>query len=276
MKLKKNRFFLIKYLYEKMQSFLRPENKELLLKQYCESYNLGVLSYEKFLCLLNKDYIQDIIGQTGNNSSFQHPRQLYQTQGEPDLSLFSKKEGDNIIPAIIQDVEINNQEKYRLHFPYELTNLDYLRRVMDFLQFPVLTFIKYLKRLSHRLNERQLKGECVYYLLKFLIKNIEIWLPLTGLVVSSILPEITYLHEIRNSFSHTRCDVQAPNFKKKFKLGEARNTFKFFETARKFLTILSGIMGPNNIEYSLRNISNLRTQYETHKRWKRERKQKID
>ena len=251
--------------------------EDTLLRSYCDSFLRGHLPNELFFRLIARDFSHQVSPHL--NIAPQAPivpvpaPSPVRSLNEPSISLFMKRERDVVIPALSLEVEITNQEKYQLYFPYELTNLDYLRRIMDFLQIPALTFVNYIKSICPRLQNQELKGECVYYLLKFLIKTINIWGTVTGIVPSSILPYLRYLHEIRNSFSHTRGDVRAPNSRNAFRLGDARTTIECFEKATYFLGMISAKLGTNNIEFALRNIEKLKRQYDTHKKWKHERKQ---
>ena len=257
-----------------MESIIGQINlqKETLLQSYCKNFLNGNLTEDTFLKVISLDFGSKM---TPRNTQPTPVRLTPETN-----SLYVKRDTYNsntiIMPRLSMDIEVSNNEKYQLKFPLELTNLDYIRRILDMLQDPLHIFVNHIGRICPVLWDEKLEGRCVYYLIKYLKNNINIWAPALGIHPPIVMNHLEYLHNVRNSFSHTKGDIRSPKRKKSYKLGESQNVRECFDRTTQLLTIISVSLGPNNLEFSQRNIENLERQYNHHRLWKQERKTLMD
>jgi len=87
------------------------------------------------------------------------------------------RNGDKILmPPKELKVEINETENYIMNFPLELTNLDYIRRILDFLQSGLKIFINQIRLFCK--DTPNYEQDDTMYLLKWMKKNGNKWIPL--------------------------------------------------------------------------------------------------
>ncbi len=171
------------------------------------------------------------------------------------------------------DIEISNTDSYTLWFPAELTNLDYIRRILDLLQDGLVVFVNVIKERypSASWTPEQNKGCDAHFFLKWLIKNLPAWSMLVGVDQHSIEPSLKYLFGVRNSFAHQNESVSHGK-KGMFKMASKKNVMECFDRAAQLLLIFGGILGQNKIEFVQRNIRNLSEFFNSHALLKRQRK----
>lgn len=232
-----------------------------MLANYCKFFIDGVISEDQF----HKMYFQ----------TFSQNKQSIPDE-KPISSEFDKitlKNGKKVqMPPFELSVEISEKDNYLLRFPLELTNLDYIRRILDFLQDGLKIFITQIRIICSETDNYE--QDDVFYLLKWMKKNASKWIPLVGQSNESMIVIIEYLLSIRNSFAHQNKKVEHSK-KGKLNITSKNNVIEVFQTADKLLSILSASLSGRNfesIQFCLRNITNLEYQFECHSLWKKKRK----
>jgi hypothetical protein len=171
------------------------------------------------------------------------------------------------------DIELSNTDSYTLWFPAELTNLDYIRRILDLLQDGLVVFVNAIKERhpSASWTPEQNQGCDAHFFLKWLIKNLPVWSMQVGVDQHSIEPSLKYLFGVRNSFAHQNESVSHGK-KGMFKMASKKNVMECFDRAGQLLLIFGGILGQNKIEFVQRNIRNLSEFFNSHALLKKQRK----
>ena len=119
----------------------------------------------------------------------------------------------NIIQNSIY-VRVNNLDGYTLLFPFELSNLDYIRRILEFLRDGLFRFVDIaIKHNTVMRNEyEKIKREGkdiddIYYILRCLKDSHESWARDIGYSPQDIFPSLNFLFNLRNSFAHQNKEV---------------------------------------------------------------------
>ena len=170
------------------------------------------------------------------------------------------------------NIKTSNTESYRLYFPLELTNLDYIRRIIDFLQEGFTIICDFIKKLYPTIEKEE--GDDSYHLLKWLIKTIDIWSQSISVDKNFIDISLNYLYSVRNSFAHQNDKVKH-HTKGILKIASKKNVREFFKNGKNILSIFSERMGDDSIKFTEDNILFLEKQYEAHQKYKKERKNNI-
>jgi len=174
-------------------------------------------------------------------------------------------------------VKTNNEDGYPLLFPFELSNLDYIRRILDFLKEGLIIFVDFGIRNNREIWEQydkiEKEGNKVddsYYILKCLKNSHVSWANQFGYSPNDIFVSLSFLFSLRNSFSHQNKDVSILK-NGKAKIYSKNTVFDAFNHSKYILSICSIIIN-NAIDFTLHNIGNLEKQFNEHLILKKQRK----
>lgn len=172
-------------------------------------------------------------------------------------------------------VKINNKESYELLFPFELSNLDYVRRILDFLKEGLIIFVQYGIKINREMKEQYDKIESEgnhvndsYYILKCLKDSHRSWIPQVGYSINDLYPSLSFLFNLRNSFSHQNKKVYCESGSKK--TFERDTVLDAFNHSKKLLSICS-MQVNNEIYFTIENLNNLEMQFYQHSSSKQQR-----
>ncbi len=177
------------------------------------------------------------------------------------------------MPIIEKTIYINNTDTQRQIFPLELTNTDYIGRIISLLSPGLMIFIDFIRQSIPELGRNYVSGKDTYYYLKWLSENKHHWG--IGIDHNQLTNILSYLSSNRNSHAHANELVQHYE-KGVFYINSKENVEACFDTSLALLGILGQTIRNDSIIFSQRNIASLKEQYLAHQIWKKERMEKLN
>lgn len=223
-------------------------DKKAELKRYCEQFCSGNISIEEF----HQKY-----GQLFNvleRTKIKLPDGQKYTMPPPPLQF-----------------KINNTECYPLFFPIEMKNKHYIFDLLDILREGLIPIIKLIKEKCPRIGDPE--GDDVYYILKWLKYNFDIWFPImrNGISMDLVKTPIFNLFQLRNSINHQNETVKHDR-RGILKTVSTKNVDQCFQDSLRLLTNIASLLGRDSIEYVQDNLIRLDKQFQAHHLWKKQRK----
>lgn len=182
--------------------------------------------------------------------------------------------GTNIsMPIIEKNVFLNNTETQKYFFPLELTNIDYIGRIINMVSPGLMIFIDFIRESIPELGRNYVSGKDTYYYLKWLSENQRYWC--IGMDQNLLTNILSYLSSNRNSHAHLN-DVVQHYEKGVFLIDSKENVEACFDTSLTLLGILGQTIRNDSIIFTQRNIASLKEQFMAHQLWKEERMKKLN
>jgi len=233
------------------------DNNEEKVRKLIRALDDGIITYQEFVEKM-KQFLPEISSEKAGPAL---------TEVKDNVKLDNGKVV-KMPPSPRKEIKTSNTESYEIYFPLELMNLDYIRRILDFLQDGLKIFVSKIRGSA---CDDQFADS--YYLLKWLIDNVQTWTKGTGIVPENILPTLQYLYNVRNVFSHQSDEVKHTHLGM-LNIKSEDNVDESFKYAKELLTIMSAYLR-GGLEFTQDNILILREQFHSHQKWKNMRIDRI-
>ena len=219
-------------------------NREQQLRDFCLQFSTGSMTIETFT---------------------QKYDELYHSNDEKHTKLASEEINNLTIPPLIY--KINNDESYKIQFPIEMRNKHYIMDLLDILTESLFPFVDLLRK-NYYIEE--IKGNDIYYILKFLKQNFNIWTTLLSIFIDKekINICIDNLLNLRNSINHQNPDVMH-NINGFMKTISTKNIEQSFQDS---IYLLQSIKNNCNIDFAIYNLEQLVNLFNVHYTLKKKRK----